>query len=557
MTKSNKSAINMLTVIEPWLEIAMGKNQKIEKQRRAGPDFFPVTISEDWKMNDTYRQVGQKKDGLSQSVETGIDITDIIDAFQFYALLVDEDHRILRINKAGIEKLGLKKDEIIGGYCHEVLHGTNDPFQGCPLEEAVKGNTAVERDLFDPASGTWVRSMVYPVGKETRDGKKIYFLTAMVINEIELMEETLRGSEEKYRHLFGNLNDAIFLADTETGEIIETNHQGTVLLGRSHDEIVGMHQSELHPPGKAEEYKRIFAKHVKRERVADYDGEVIRKDGTIVPVSISASTLTVSGRCLIMGLFRDITERQEMLERLGVANRLASIGELASGIAHELNNPLTGIIGFAELLLEENVSDDIKERIAIIHHEAKHAAKVMMNLLTFARKHKQSKKPVNINSTIATVLGLRAYEQRVNNIKVETRFADLPEIVADSFQLQQVFLNIIINAEFFMTEANKKGTLTITSEKTDGIIRITFADDGPGIPEENIGCLFDPFFSTKTAGRGTGLGLGICRGIVAEYGGRIYAESEPGKGATFIVELPIEVVSDDELWIECKEDSAG
>ena len=537
----------MLTVIKPWLETGMGKNRKIENQRKARPDFLTLTISEDWKTRDTYRQVSQKKDGLVQLAGEGIDIADILDAFQFDVLLVDEDHRVLRINKAGIERLGLKQDQIIGSYCHEVTHGMDGPIPGCPLEEAVKRNIAVERDLFDPAYGMWIRSMVCPVGKKTIDGKKIYFHTTVIANEIKLMEETLRESQEKYHHLFENLNDATFLADSETGEIIETNQQGTVLLGRNRDEIVGMHQSGLHPTEKAQEYKMRFEEHVKKGHAAGYDGEVIRKDGTIVPVSISASTLTVSGRRCIMELFRDITKRKEMQERLVIADRLASIGELASGIAHELNNPLTGIIGFAELLLEENVSDDIKERIAIIHHEAKHAAKVMMNLLTFAQKHKQSKQLVNINSTIAAVVGLRAYEQKVNNIKVETHFADLPEIVADSFQLQQVFFNIIINAEFFMTEANNRGTLTLTSEKTDGIIRVTFADDGPGISEENIGYLFDSFFTTKAVGRGTGLGLSICRGIVAEHGGRIYAESKPGKGATFVVELPIEVMSNDEL----------
>jgi len=166
---------------------------------------------------------------------------------------------------------------------------------------------------------------------------------------------------------------------------------------------------------------------------------------------------------------------------------------------------------------------------------------VVKNLLTFARKHTQVKELVNINNIIGKVLELRAYEQRVSNIRVKTRFAaDLPEVMADYFQLQQVFLNIVINAEHFMVEAHSKGTLTITTEKVDNVVKASFTDDGPGIPEADLGHLFDPFFTTKEVGKGTGLGLSICHGIITEHGGQIYARSELGKGATFTVELPIQ-----------------
>ena len=160
--------------------------------------------------------------------------------------------------------------------------------------------------------------------------------------------------------------------------------------------------------------------------------------------------------------------------------------------------------------------------------------------LSFARKQKAEKQPVDINKEIQTVLDLRAYEQKVNNIQVNTQFAvDLPEIIADGFQLQQVFLNIVSNAEQSMLEAHGKGILTVTTDQVGDIIRASFADDGLGITQENLGHLFDPFFTTKEVGKGTGLGLSICHGIITEHGGRIYAKSELGKGATFVVELPI------------------
>lgn len=234
------------------------------------------------------------------------------------------------------------------------------------------------------------------------------------------------------------------------------------------------------------------------------------------------------------------TEQRRAEEQLIITDRLASIGELASGIAHELNNPLTSVIGFSQLLLGKDLPDEIKEDIKIIYSEARRAADVMKNLLIFARKHSPVKQLVSINSVIEKVLALRAYEHKVENIQVVTRFApDLPLTLADYFQLQQVFLNIIINAEHFMLEAHRRGTLTITTRLVGNTIRVSFADDGPGIARENLGRLFDPFFTTKEVGEGTGLGLSICHGIVTEHRGRIYAESEPGKGATFVVELPV------------------
>ena len=239
------------------------------------------------------------------------------------------------------------------------------------------------------------------------------------------------------------------------------------------------------------------------------------------------------------------TEHQRAEEQLLITDRLASIGELASGIAHELNNPLTSVIGFSQLLLGRDIPDDIREDIKVIYSEAQRAAEVMKNLLIFARKHAPVKQLVNINSVIEKVLTVRAYEQRVDNIQVITHLApDLPEIMADYFQLQQVFLNIIINAEHFMLEAHKRGTLTITTQRVERTIRASFTDDGPGVAKENLGHLFDPFFTTKEVGKGTGLGLSICHGIITEHSGRIYAESELGKGATFVVELPIPVETD-------------
>jgi PAS domain S-box-containing protein len=242
----------------------------------------------------------------------------------------------------------------------------------------------------------------------------------------------------------------------------------------------------------------------------------------------------------ITDLKRAEEEKAEMEEKAHLASRLASVGEMASGIAHEINNPLTAVIGFAQLLMDTELPEEIKEDLVIIHKEAQRAAGVARNLLTFARKHAPAKQPTNVNSIIEGVLTLRAYEQKVSNIQIVTKLApDMPEVMADYSQLQQVFINIILNAEAAMLEANNGGKLTITTQKLNHSVRASFADDGPGITKENLDRIFDPFFTTKEVGKGTGLGLSVCHGIIAEHGGKIYARSKLGNGATFIVELPI------------------
>ena len=236
----------------------------------------------------------------------------------------------------------------------------------------------------------------------------------------------------------------------------------------------------------------------------------------------------------------DVTEERAKQERLYLTDRLASIGEMAAGIAHELNNPLTGVIGMSQMLLDEEMSDGAKEDLKLICNEAQRAAAVVKHLLIFARKHTAEREAVQINTTVEDVLSLRAYEHKVSNIRVTTRFDNhLPEIIADPFQIQQVFINIVLNAEQAMMAAHNEGTLTITTERVGGNIKVSFSDDGPGISPENMRKLFLPFFTTKEIGEGTGLGLSISYGIITSHGGKIYAQSELGKGATFVVELPV------------------
>jgi two-component system NtrC family sensor kinase len=366
--------------------------------------------------------------------------------------------------------------------------------------------------------------------------------TVQDITELKQAEEALVESEEKLRLIFESVADGITMTDLE-GVIVRLNEAVVRLHGYdTKEELIGKRALSLISEAdraKAEE-------NLKMTLEKGYSGTLeytfLKKDGSEFPAELSATLLVdASGNPSgLVAITKNITERKKMQEQLILTDRLASIGELASGIAHELNNPLTAVTGFSELVLGKELPDDVREDIQTVYDESQRAARVVRNLLTFARKHAPVRQQMSVNNAIEKVLELRAYEQRVNNIKVVRELApDLPEIKGDFFQLQQVFLNIVINAEYFMIETHKGGTLTITTERVKDMVRASFADDGPGIKKEHLQHIFDPFFTTKEVGRGTGLGLSICHGIVTEHGGRMYAESKYGEGATFIVELPI------------------
>ncbi|OGO49734.1 MAG: hypothetical protein A2148_09835 [Chloroflexi bacterium RBG_16_68_14] len=239
-------------------------------------------------------------------------------------------------------------------------------------------------------------------------------------------------------------------------------------------------------------------------------------------------------------ILRDVTEERLMQERLLQSEKMVSVGQLVSGVAHELNNPLTGITGFAQLLLARDLDEATRRDVEIIYTEAERASKIVQNLLSFARRKRAEKELANLNVLLERVLELRVYDFRVKNIDLELDLdPKLPETMVDADQIQQVFLNVILNAEQSMLAAHGRGTLAVRTRREKGVIRISFQDDGPGMTPETLRRIFDPFFTTKDTGEGTGLGLTISYGIIDEHGGRIWAESEPGRGTTFTIELPI------------------
>ncbi len=268
-----------------------------------------------------------------------------------------------------------------------------------------------------------------------------------------------------------------------------------------------------------------------------------------VEVTARADPPDADGAIRIEALVRDVSERKkledqtrDLYQQLLQAEKLAALGQTISGVAHELNNPLATILTWAERLSARSLDDVARRGLDNILHESQRAARIVRNLLTFARKRQSTRSMVELNQVVRETLALRAYEQRVANIEViEALAAGLPQVFADGHQIQQVLLNLVINGEQAMLTASGRGTLVVRTwhDAVAEAVVLEIGDDGPGIPEDLQPKIFDPFFTTKEVGKGTGLGLTVAYAIVEEHGGRITLRSDPGVGTSFLVELPV------------------
>ena len=353
------------------------------------------------------------------------------------------------------------------------------------------------------------------------------------------------GGKDLVQALITSIPQAVVAVDGRR-RIVFTNSEFDRMCGKSN---VGDRLSDyFDPPG----LKKLL-------KQSSITGRSFKKRELVVPasnpsdpeVNFSVTVTPHSDTALktrFLLLIDDITEGADREDRMIANSRLVSVGEMAAGVAHELNNPLTAVLGFSQLAMRQATDDMLKRDLESIADEAERAGRIIDNLLTFARTSDANNisQVLNVTESLQKILDLRDYECRVNNVEVVTYFDnETPLTLADSHRMEQVFMNLIGNSIHAIAEKTGHGTITVGVVHDLSRIRVSITDDGPGISKANQRKIFEPFFTTKPVGKGTGLGLSICKGIIEDHGGAIRVESELGRGTTLIVEIPIIDVPDE------------
>lgn len=369
------------------------------------------------------------------------------------------------------------------------------------------------------------------------EGIPLRMIGAMIdITERRRAETLLRQSEERYRRLVEVSPDAIFLMRGD--RIVFANEQGVKLLGaQTEAQIMGRSWMDFLATEFHDAVRDRLHRLVEGEETVPLKHErVLRLDGTEVDVEVSSARIVEEGGVTVQTVVRDITERRRMLDQLRRTERLAELGTLASGMAHEIGTPMNVILGRAEHLMQRTTDEQAKKGLQIIVTQVERITKIMNQLLTLARRRPSEQRPADLRRTIddcVEVLQERFKKHRVHVIKHYE--ADPPSALVDSDQMSQVLLNLLLNADHAMAEG---GTLRLGLRSDGDRIILTVSDTGHGIPNNHQSKIFTPFFTTKEAGKGTGLGLSVVHGIIEEHQGTISVESEVGKGTTFTITVP-------------------
>ena len=453
------------------------------------------------------------------------------------------EHRISFWNKSAVRMYGYTEKEVIGRNASDILFRDSSPH----LIEAEK--SVIEK-------GEWKGEIL----QITKDGREIIAESrwtlvrngdgkpkSILIFNTDVTEKNrlLRDIEErkKVEHTLkmfvmalNEAPDGVQIVDMD-GLVVYSNKTVEKIFGHTPKELEGKHVNQLNKD-------REFAEKIiipSLKKTGRWIGEVTgqHKNGRTFPVLLNTSVFRDdSGKPLaLVGIIRDLTEQKEVeqLEKqLLHSDKLATVGQLASGVAHEINNPLGNISLYAQMLLKKIDDENIRNKLNIINDEANRASHIVKGLLDFARQSEPTMSPTDINGEISKVLSILEHE--LKNIKVNTILPQLPLINCDPGQISQVLMNIITNSIQAITV---NGIITIETRLENNNVDIIITDNGCGIPEENMNKIFDPFFTTKKPGEGTGLGLSISYGIIKSHKGSIDVKSEVGKGTTFIIKLPV------------------
>jgi len=475
--------------------------------------------------------------------ESEIRFTDLFQSLQEGIFFTTPEGQVVDANPALIRMLGYdSKEDLQAHNFREVFAVPSD--RDAIVRDLTEGGSFQDRELMlRRKDGKQIHCLVSGFAIRDRAGSLVRLQGTLVdISERREMESKLRLEQEFVRRLVASFPDSIAVFDRD-GRYVFVSERMEDMLGVSPEQYIGEPIGWRTDPAEAAKLSKLFASIMSgREGHAQVEFRGQHNDGTFRVLRASASPLfdetgKISG---MVSSSRDVTEALLVEQQLLQKEKFTAMGQMMAGAAHELNNPLTAILGVSELLRERAPDADTQHQLELIVQQSRRAASIVQNLLAFARPPAQGRSKIRLDEVVQEALQREQSALSNRNITVVWEPAtDMPRIEGDRKLLLQVFLNIITNAEQSISSARDHGTLEVSLARFDQGVRVTFADDGPGIAPENMAKIFDPFFTTKRPGGGTGLGLTICLAVTKEHGGTIEAQSTPGSGARFQVLLPV------------------
>jgi two-component system NtrC family sensor kinase len=471
-----------------------------------------------------------------------------VDAFHRRLIVISPEFKILAGNCCLGDRVG---EEVVGRLCHQVFHDRAEPCPNCAVQKC--------RETGRPA--------LQPKPDEYADLEKMPCLYAYPIyagNSIEAfvsmdfdlpargeIEDKLQSSNALLRNLILSAVDGVIAAD-KRGKILIFNDMAAEIFGYSVEEALeSLNIRNIYPDQKAHEVMQVLRsdEYGGRGKLRSYEVDVLSKSAERIPISLNASIVYEGAReVATIGFFHDLREIQRMKAELQKtqlqllqSEKMASLGKLAAGVAHQLNNPLAGITLSTKLVMEDYALEEgARKDLLRVLEDAERCRDTVKELLEFTRQTCHLMRPQDINRAVSRTLFLLENQTLFQNIIIEKNLDPaLPQVHSDIQQLNHLFMNIILNAAQAMGGKGELNVKTLFLPES-GRVRIEIVDTGPGIPEHVLPHIFDPFFTTKQEGEGTGLGLSLVYGIVEAHGGQIKARNVPDGGAAFIIELPIQ-----------------
>jgi two-component system NtrC family sensor kinase len=459
------------------------------------------------------------------------------DAISDFIVVHDAGNHVLRLNRALAEALGLRPTEAIGYEIDRLEILDSPPKEGnCPF--CRNPRLAHEEYIHEAAERTFLISASRIHNAQGNDWRTIHVMKD--ITDRRVAERRYRRERDFNKNILNNTQSMILVLDT--AGLVSYANRRCFEAGYREQDLLGQPLVELVTPARRPLLAEALERTLQGAALDNLEIPLFRGSGTPGQFSISLSPMRDEQGEInsVVVVMTDITDAASLQAKLMHTEKMAALGQLVSGVAHEVNNPLAAIVGFTDLLLENPaVPEDAKEELQVILQEAQRTRVIVQNLLSFARQMPAQREPAQVNTILKQTMKLRAYDLENHGVELTEKYAvELPMIIGDPHQLQQVFLNILNNAYDAVQEIRRTGKIEVQTMHRGDKIEIMFRDNGPGISQ--IDRIFDPFFTTKEVGKGTGLGLSICYGIIQAHRGEIVAKNNPdGDGSTFIVRLPI------------------